>query len=31
MHSLLAAADKGIRDLVAVQRKTLGDFEPRKA
>jgi ribonuclease PH len=27
---LLTAADKGIRDLVAAQRKALGDFEPRK-
>ncbi len=30
MKDLLAAADKGIRDLVAIQRKALGDFEPRK-
>ena len=30
MLDLLAAADKGIRDLVSLQRKTLGDFEPRK-
>jgi ribonuclease PH len=30
MQSLLAAADKGIRELVAAQRKALGDFEPRK-
>jgi ribonuclease PH len=31
MKELLAAADKGIRDLVAIQRKALGDFEPKKA
>jgi ribonuclease PH len=31
MAELLAAADKGIRELVSAQRKTLGDFEPRKA
>ena len=31
MKELLAAADKGIRDLVAIQRKVLGDFEPKKA
>jgi ribonuclease PH len=31
MRQLLAAADKGIRELVAIQRKALGDFEPRKA
>ncbi len=30
MRQLLATADKGIRELVAVQRKALGDFEPRK-
>ena len=30
MIDLLAAADKGIRDLVAHQRKALGDFEPRR-
>jgi ribonuclease PH len=29
--ALLAAADKGIRDLVAAQKKALGDFEPKKA
>ncbi len=27
---LLAAADKGIRDLVAIQKKALGDFDPAK-
>ena len=31
MKELLAAADKGIHDLVAIQRKALGDFEPKKA
>ena len=31
MGQLLATADKGIRELVAIQRKALGDFEPRKA
>ncbi len=30
MRQLLATADKGIRELVAVQRKALGDFDPRK-
>ncbi len=30
MQQLLATADKGIRELVAIQRKALGDFEPRK-
>jgi len=29
MRELMAAADKGIRELVALQRKALGDFEPR--
>jgi len=29
MRELLAAADKGIKDLVLLQRKALGDFEPR--
>ena len=27
---LLAAADKGVRDLVAIQKKALGDFDPAK-
>jgi ribonuclease PH len=31
MLQLLAAADKGIGDLVAAQKKALGDFEPKKA
>jgi ribonuclease PH len=31
MRELMAAADKGIRDLVALQKKALGDFEPKKA
>jgi ribonuclease PH len=31
LAALLAAADKGIRDLVALQRKALGDLELRKA
>jgi ribonuclease PH len=30
MAALLAAADQGIRELVSLQRKALGDFEPRK-
>ena len=30
MKELLAAGDRGIRDLVALQRKALGDFEPKK-
>ncbi len=30
MHELLAVADKGIRELVAAQRKALVDFEPKK-
>jgi ribonuclease PH len=30
MRQLLATADKGIRELVAIQRRALGDFEPRK-
>jgi ribonuclease PH len=29
MRELLAAADKGIKDLVLLQRKALSDFEPR--
>ncbi len=29
LAALMAAADKGIRELVAVQKKTLGDFEPK--
>jgi ribonuclease PH len=29
LASLMAAADKGIRELVALQRKALGDFEPK--
>jgi ribonuclease PH len=31
MAALMAAADKGIKELVALQRKATGDFEPRKA
>jgi len=31
MRSLLAVADKGVRELIAVQKKALGDFEPKKA
>ncbi len=31
MRQMLATADKGVRELVAIQRKALGDFEPRKA
>ena len=31
MKELLAVADKGIRDLVAIQKKALGDFELKKA
>jgi ribonuclease PH len=30
MRELMAAADKGIKDLVALQRKATSDFEPRK-
>jgi ribonuclease PH len=30
MLQLLAAADRGIADLVAAQKKALGDFEPKK-
>jgi ribonuclease PH len=30
MRSLLAAADKGVRALIAAQRQALGDFAPRK-
>ncbi len=30
MRQLLATADKGIRELIAIQKKALGDFEPRK-
>jgi ribonuclease PH len=30
MRALLDAADKGVRELVAIQRKALGDFEPKK-
>ena len=30
MAELMAAADKGIRDLVGLQKKTLGGFEPKK-
>jgi ribonuclease PH len=29
LAALMASADKGIRELVALQRKTLGDFEPK--
>jgi ribonuclease PH len=29
LASLMAAADKGIRELVALQKKALGDFEPK--
>jgi ribonuclease PH len=29
LAALMAAADKGIRELVAIQKKTLGDFEPK--
>jgi ribonuclease PH len=29
LAALMAAADKGIRELVALQRKTLSDFEPK--
>jgi len=29
LAALMAAADKGIRELVALQKKTLGDFEPK--
>jgi ribonuclease PH len=29
MQELMAAADKGIKDLVQLQRKALGDFEPK--
>ncbi len=31
MRDLLAVADKGVRELIAVQRKALVDFEPKKA
>jgi ribonuclease PH len=31
MRQLLATADKGIRELVEIQRKALGDFEPRRS
>jgi len=31
MQKLLAAADQGIRELVALQKKALGDFDPTKA
>jgi ribonuclease PH len=31
MQELMAAADKGVKDLVQLQRKALGDFEPRAA
>ena len=31
MLELLAAADKGIRELVVLQKKALGGFEPKKA
>jgi ribonuclease PH len=30
MLALLAAADAGIKELVAAQKKALGDFEPKK-
>jgi len=30
MRELMAAADKGIKDLVALQRKATSDFEPKK-
>jgi ribonuclease PH len=30
LRELMAAADAGIRDLVALQKKALGDFEPKK-
>jgi ribonuclease PH len=30
MHKLLAAADKGIRELIALQKKALGDFELKR-
>jgi ribonuclease PH len=29
LAALMASADKGIRELVALQKKTLGDFEPK--
>ena len=29
LAALMAAADKGIRELVALQKKALGDFEPK--
>jgi ribonuclease PH len=29
MQELMAAADKGVKDLVLLQRKALGDFEPK--
>jgi ribonuclease PH len=29
MQELMAAADKGVKDLVGLQRKALGDFEPK--
>jgi ribonuclease PH len=31
MQELMGAADTGIKDLVQLQRKALGDFEPRSA
>jgi ribonuclease PH len=31
MQKLLSAADQGIRELVAIQKKALGDFDPTKA
>jgi ribonuclease PH len=31
MRELMAAADKGIKELVALQKKALGDFEPRSS
>jgi ribonuclease PH len=31
MRELMAAADKGIKDIVALQRKATSDFEPKKA
>ena len=30
MAELMAAADKGIRDLIGLQKKALGNFEPKK-
>ena len=29
LAALMASADKGIRELVALQKKALGDFEPK--